>query len=153
MCQAFCHHVNSNTFTDPKDIAQELNHHFSNIAHKIVSEAKKNNDITLGDKEPSYYLSFIPKQQKPFKFQSITPDKIIRCISKMKNSKSWKIATKFVKDSIEITAPVLSIIFNKSISLGIFPNNLKIGKVCPIYKGKADPNLILTITGPLLCFL
>ena len=36
--------VNSNTFTDPKDIAQELNHHFSTITDKIVSEAKKNND-------------------------------------------------------------------------------------------------------------
>ena len=38
---------------------------------------------------------------------------------------------------------MLSIIFNKSINLGIFPNNLKIGKVCPIYKGKgskSDPD-------------
>ena len=61
--------VNSNTFTDPKDIAQELNHHFSTIADKIASESKKNNDNTMGDKEASYYLSFIPKQQKPFKFQ------------------------------------------------------------------------------------
>ena len=61
--------VNSNTFTDPKDIAQELNHHFSTIADKIASEAKKNNDNTMGDKEASYYLSFIHKQQKPFKFQ------------------------------------------------------------------------------------
>ena len=74
--------VNSNTFTDPKDIAQELNYHFSTIADKIASEAKKNNDNTMGDKEASYYLSFILKQLKPFKFQLITPDKIIRCISK-----------------------------------------------------------------------
>ena len=103
----------------------------------------------MGDKEARYYLSFIPKQQKPFKFQLITPGKIIRCVSKMKNSKSGKIATKFVKDSIEITAPMLSIIFNKSISLGIFPNNLKIGKVCPIYKGegsKSDPDNYRPIT-------
>ena len=79
----------------------------------------------------------------------ITPDKIIRCISKMKNSRSGKVATKSVKDSIEITAPMLSIIFNKSISLGIFPDNLKIGKVCPIYKGKgskSDPDNYRPIT-------
>ena len=100
--------VNSNTFTDPKDIAQKLNHHFSAIEDKIVPEARKNNDNTMWDKEASYYLSFILKQQKPFKFQLITPDKIIRCVSEMKNSKSGKIATKFVKDSIEITAPMLS---------------------------------------------
>ena len=67
----------------------------------------------------------------------------------MKNSKSGKIATKFVKDSIEITAPMLSIIFNKSISWGVFPKNLKIGKVCPIYKGegsKSDPDNYRLIT-------
>ena len=56
----------------------------------------------------------------------------------MKNSKSRKIATKFMKDSVEITAPLLSIIFNQSISLSIFPNNLKIGNVCPIHKGKGS---------------
>ena len=94
-------------------------------------------------------MSFIPKQQKPLKFQLITQDKIIRCISKVKNSKPGKIATKFVKDSTEITAPMLSIIFKKSISLGIFPNNLKIGKVCPIYKAKgskSDPDNYRPIT-------
>ena len=38
---------------------------------------------------------------------------------------------------------MLSIIFNKSTKHGIFPKNLKIGKVCPIYKGKgskSDPD-------------
>ena len=67
----------------------------------------------------------------------------------MKNSKSRKIATKFVKDSIEITAPMLSIIFNKSISLGIFPDNLKIGKVFLIYKrkrSKSHPDNYMPIT-------
>ena len=67
----------------------------------------------------------------------------------MKNSKSGKIATKFVKDPIEIKPPMLSIIFNKSISQGVFPKNLKIGKVCPIYKGKgskSDPDNYRPIT-------
>ena len=54
----------------------------------------------------------------------------------MKNSKSGKIATRFVKDTILITAPMLATIFNKSTQCGTFPNNLKIAKVCPVYKGK-----------------
>ena len=45
--------VNSNTFTDPNNIAQELYHHFSTIVDKIASEAKKSNDNTMGDKEAS----------------------------------------------------------------------------------------------------
>ena len=98
--------VNSDTLTDHKAIAQELNNHFSTIADKISAEAEKNNEKTIGDKNASVHLSFIHKKQNPFKFQVITPHNIIRCISKMKNSKSGKIATKFVKDSIQITAPM-----------------------------------------------
>ena len=140
--------VNSDTTTDHQAIAHKLNNHFSSIADKISAEAEKNNEKkTIRDKDASFYLSFIPKKQNPFKFQAITPQNIIRCISKMKNSKSGKIATKLVKDSIEITAPMLFIIFKKSISQGVFPKNLKISKVCSIYKGKgskSDPDKLIT---------
>ena len=96
--------VNSDTITDHKAIVQELNNHFSTIAGKISAEAEKNNEKTIGDKDPRIHLSFISKKQIPFKFQAITPHNIIRCISKIKTSKSGKIATKFVKDSNQITA-------------------------------------------------
>ena len=49
----------------------------------------------------------------------------------------------FLKDIIEVTAPTLSVMFNKSTRKGVFPENLKIGKICPIYKGKgskSDPD-------------
>ena len=128
--------INSDTITDHKAIAQELNNHFSKIADKISAEADKNNEKTIGDKDASVYLSFIPKKQNPFKFQAITPHNIIRCISEMKNSKSGKIATKFVKDSIEITALMLSIIFNKSISRGVFQKKSKDRQSMPTLKGK-----------------
>ena len=61
----------------------------------------------------------------------------------MMNSKSGKIATRFVKDKTLITAPMLATIFNKSTQCDTFPNNLKIGKVCPVHKGKgskSDPD-------------
>ena len=61
----------------------------------------------------------------------------------MKNSKSGKIPTMFTKDTIEVTAPILSVIFNKSTRKGVFLKNLKIGKICPVYKGKgskSDPD-------------
>ena len=64
-------------------------------------------------------------------------------MSKMKNSKSGKIATRFVKETILITAPMLATIVNKSTQCSTFPNNLKIGKVCPVCKGKgskSDPD-------------
>ena len=135
--------VNSKTITDPESIAEELNLHFSTIAEKVQAEAETNYNQVPNDKNIDHYLSFIPQKQAPFKFKQITPEMIINCMSKMKNSKSGKIATRFVKDTILITAPMLATIFNKSTQCGTFPNNLKIGKVCPIYKGKgskSDPD-------------
>ena len=111
--------VNSNTITNPETIAEELNLHFSTIAEKVQVEAKTNCEKVPNDKNVDHYLSFIPRKQAPFKFKQITPDKIIKCISKMKNSKSGKIATRFVKDTILITAPILATVLNKSTSLTI----------------------------------
>ena len=50
--------------------------------------------------------------------------------------------TMFVKDTTEVTAPILSVRFDKSTRKGVFPKNLKTGKICPVYKGKgfrSDP--------------
>ena len=130
--------VNSNAITDPETIAEELNLHFSTIAERVQAEAETNYIKVPSDKNIDHYLSFIPRKQAPFKFKQITPEKIIKCISKMKNSKSGKIATRFVKDTILITAPMLATVFNKSTQCGTFPNNLTKGKVCPVYKGKGS---------------
>ena len=130
--------VNSNTITDPKSIAEELNLHFSTTAEKVQIEAETNYKKVSNDKNVNHYLSFIPKKQAPFKFKQITPDKIINFMSKMKNSKSGKIATRFGKDTILITVLMLATIFNESTQCGTFPNNLKIRKVCPVYKGKGS---------------
>ena len=71
-----------------------------------------------------------------FKFKKICSCKISSWIKKIKNSKSGTIPVKFVKvvrNEISSSAAVLS---NKSLSLGIFPENLKISCLCPIYKGE-----------------
>ena len=54
----------------------------------------------------------------------------------MKNSKSGTIPLKFVKDVRNEISPSLAVLFNNSLSLGIFPENLKIACLCPIYKGE-----------------
>ena len=69
----------------------------------------------------------------------------------MKNSKSGKIPTMFVKDTIEVTMfvkdtieVILSVIFTRSTRKGVFPRNLKTGKYVQYIRERA-PNLILTI--------
>ena len=73
---------------------------------------------------------------------------IIRSASTLMNSKSGELPSKFPKDAIDVVAPSLAVIFNRSFKEGIFPDNLKVAR--PIFvlfiKVKVQ-NLILTITG------
>ena len=138
--------VGSETFSEPGKIAKELNYHFRSVSKKVLAEAPTNTSKPEGSITPDYYLSFIPKNKEPLKFKEISPEQIIKCVSKMKNSKSGKIPTVFVNDTIEVTAPILSVIFNKSTRKGVFPKNLQIGKICQVFKYmERAPNLMLTI--------
>ena len=56
----------------------------------------------------------------------------------MKNSKSETFPAKFLKDCIAVVASSSGLIFNKSIQSDIYPNNLKIARICPTYKGKGS---------------
>ena len=92
--------VGSETFSEPGEIAKELNYHFGSVARKVLAKAPNNTSKPEGCINPDYYLSFIPKKKEPFKFKEITPKQIIKCVSKMKNSKSDKVPNMFLKDTM-----------------------------------------------------
>ena len=76
-------------------------------------------------------------------FRQITVEDIIRSASTLKNSKSGDLPGKFLKDAIDVVALSLAFIFNRSFKERIFPDNLKVAHICPIYKGKgskSDPD-------------
>ena len=61
----------------------------------------------------------------------------MKVMQKFKVSKSFRIdgiSSYFLKIGMPVLAPVLSTIFNISISEGLFPNNWKVARVFPIYK-------------------
>ena len=66
-----------------------------------------------------------------------TLDEVLDTIKSLKNTKSTgydDFSTKFIKLSATIIAPELVKIFNLAINKGIYPDNLKIAKVIPIFK-------------------
>ena len=69
-------------------------------------------------------------------------DEIFNVIMKQKSNKATgfdDISVDVVKYTADILCKPLSIIFNTSLAKGIFPDNLKIAKVIPIYKsGEKD---------------
>ena len=136
---------NDNEVTCHKDIANILNTHFATVSDKVLQESGCR--LTLSEFQelrhgssisPLDYLSHIGYEGEPFKFRQITVEDIIRSASTLKNSKSGELPSKFLKDAIDVVAPSLAVIFNRSFKEGIFPDNLKVARICPINKGKGS---------------
>ena len=125
--------INGKILKDPKDIADKLNQYFCTTARRVQEET-----FTGDDDIPSFdsYLTKVSKIKRSFKFKQITSKDIVDAIAKLKNSRSGNIPTRFFKDSSKYIAPSLAVFFNKSITEGIFPDNLKISRISAIYKGK-----------------
>ena len=80
-----------------------------------------------------------------FFFQPLTYDCVKTETLFLSNNKShglYSSPTKLLKCSIDIIAPVLSEVFNISISLGRYPTTLKLSKIVPVFRSndESDPN-------------
>ena len=121
--------VDSSTTTNQQQIAEEFNSFFSNIGRKL---AKNIGNTNLDFK--SYMGS--PQPQSILLGKTHVTE-INNIIMKMKENKSPgydAINAKFLKLSSPIISPILSNIFNSMLKTGMYPDELKIAKVIPIYK-------------------
>ena len=59
-------------------------------------------------------------------------------MAKLKTSRSGKISSRFLKDGVKCIAQVLSSFSNKFMQSEVFPDNLKIAAICPIYKSEGS---------------
>ncbi len=98
----------------------------------------------LSDKLPnSNYApeSYVKCINDDFHFRTITESEVLKLLSTLKTSKATghdKISPKLLKDSADIITKSLTQIFNKSILVGKFPDDLKIAIISPIYKRTTD---------------
>ena len=79
-----------------------------------------------------------------FKFQQITTTQTTKVVQRLVNGKATgihNIPNKVLKDSIQIIAPVLIDIFNLSIGIKIFSDDLNVLEVVPVYKCGKRENL------------
>ena len=111
--------VNNKTITDHKEIADQFNIFFSNIG-STLSEAIKLDDSTLAFTD---YLINLTDHR--FNFSKITERETLNIISNLKSKNSSgkdEISNKLLKSiKYEISKP-LTIIINKSLETGIFPD-------------------------------
>lgn len=127
--------VKDAVFDSPQDISEELNHYFSTIGTELANECERRTELNF---EESESISNV------YKFEPVSLEEVDKIISNLNSSAASgydSVSVNIIKNSkAEITSIVTSLI-NKSFETGIFPDELKIAKVIPIFKGgdKSDP--------------
>ena len=134
---------NITTITEPKQIANAFNDHYTSVANQILKKRKYS-----GKKEFHAYLK--SPNSKSFMIKPTTPEEIEDIITKLDISKSVgpnsipNQLIKLIKKSISIP---LANMFNSSFINGTCPEFLKISIIIPIYK--KDSKLIVSNYRPI----
>ena len=122
---------NNNLTNDSSRIPNILNKHFSNVGNILASK------LPPAERLFTEYLRKSSSLELSFFFRPVIPSKIQFQILSIPNSKShgsYSCPTQLLKYSSEVISPVLSYILNTSVSLGAYPQKLKISKIIPIFK-------------------
>ena len=84
---------------------------------------------------PSFY-DYLPNSNLlSINIGDCTHDEIMKIISEQ-NGKASEIPIHVIKKSSRFISPILSVLYNKCINDGIFPNELKVGIVIVVHAGK-----------------
>ena len=125
--------INQQEINSNVEIANAFNSHFSSIGRNLTPL------IPVTDKHFSDYLP--PPRNRTFFLAPITPDTMLNYILAIKPKKS-KDDNDFSMDLLHKVAPHIAIplahIYNCSVQTGIFPENMKISRIIPIFKS-GDP--------------
>lgn len=133
-----------NLITDPLETATTFNEFFVSVFQNYDASCAQVPNSQDNDQLINYVQAKFPENTE-YSIPLITSTFIKDQIKNMDDTKSTgldDISVKFVKLAADSISPVLSTIFNKSISTGIFPNALKKAKITPIHKkgSKHDKN-------------
>ena len=132
---------NGETSTETNDITNTFNNFFLNLSKHLSShdiDASRTLEITS-----QYARSKLPDNQQ-FKIDMIKEHQVFLMLRKLNVSKSSGIDSlgpRILKLAAPVIAKPIAHLINKSIEEGIFPNDLKIAKITPIFKKgeRSDP--------------
>ena len=135
-----CSNVNTVEFngveiTDRHEVAEAFNTHFTEIGENLA------NNIPKTDVNPT---SYIKPTNSVFSFKMTDVNYVkdlLREINTKKSSGPDNIPSKLLKIAMNVVAPSLTHIFNKSLCTSIYPKDWKMANVTPIYKNGAKRDL------------
>ena len=126
--------INNERIIERRVIANEFNKYFASIASTMNQNFDTHDDGIPINKVLSFE-EYMPKSniKSMFVFEC-TSDEISQIINELQNGKSSDVPIKVIKKVSPIISPYLEIHYNYLLSNGKFPDELKVGKITPIYK-------------------
>ena len=114
--------------TDPKEICNYLNHYFANVGRSIEESCPQS---------AVHFSQYLRGDFPDFDFTLVTEMDVKKVVKSRRVSGpgSDDVSLRLIKDGIDILAPTITSLINKSLTSGIYPNDLKIAKIIPIFKG------------------
>ena len=128
-----CLKIENIEITQQKRIVKEFTKHFSSVGERLASK------IPSPDTPVQDYISQIPRSNISLFLTPTSPEEIKRIICNLPNKKSAgfdKINNILLKQISCAIAEPLSIIFNRSMNEGKFPQRMKLADTVPLYKAK-----------------
>ena len=122
--------INGRLFTDQTAVAENMNNYFINVADNLAQKIPKPNtkfqDYLKNPNEHSIFLA------------EVVPHEIDEFINDLGSNKSgdlYGITPNIVKLGGPVLTQTLTLLFNRSLTQGVFPTPLKNAKIIPIHKG------------------
>ena len=127
--------VHNTEITNKQQISNEMNKYFSTIGQNLAKDIPDN---TIGS------THMVTRSNKVFKFRKVCPSQVHDLIMKSTNGKATGldlISNRLLKIASPVISTHLTEIFNQCIEHSTFPDDLKVGKVVPIFKSgvREDP--------------
>ena len=120
---------------EKQKIADTCNLHFVSVG-KRLAEGLTNINIDT--------ISHVVTPNEKFKFSKISMEQVKQVIRKLVNGKATgvhDVPNRVLKDSVDVIEPFLTEICNCSLLSKMFPDDLKTGRVAPVFKSGDRENL------------
>ena len=122
----------SELVTDRNNIPEVFNGHFVGVGEKLAK------DVSPSSCSSSDCILKVNTNGSRFEFKLLKPVDVYKVFSKLKNGKAagmHLIPNRILKNVKDILTPSITDIFNASIKSKTFPDDFKIARVTPIFKG------------------
>ena len=132
--------IDNEKITNRRIIANEFNKYFVSLASNLNNAYNEVGEVQI-DNLPNF-TDYLPKSNpSSIYLQECSPEEIYSIINDLQNGKSSDIPIHVVKKASHAISPIVCALYNKCMKNGIFPDELKIGRITPIHK-KEDEQLL-----------